>query len=411
VTAAALALLAPPTAAQRDALRATLLQAHAAYPLYRERMAAAEVTPELIRADPLAALARLPPFEPCQIDRLAREALAARAHDLGGVEFSSGTLGPPKRRVLSEEDVARDAALLTELMHRAGVRAGDRVAAVEVGVTSLAVAFLEGCERLGVHATAAIALLPPFDPTPLCRFAPSVLIATPSVLSHVLPCLARGDIRPRLTIYNGDRLPRHVGAALRAAGVGVRSLYGLTETSALGVECPAERGVHLAPHVLAETRVANGAHELVVTPTGFAMPLLRYPTGDRVRVLRGRCPCGWQTPRVQVLGRLGQHVALFDAKFTVGELEALLPEAVGGIVQVVLSSAAHGRERLTVRLPAEARPLLPEIRQRLCAHPQLEFLVRAGLVDLRCAFVEPPLRRKVPRVLDRRRGVSHGGAE
>jgi hypothetical protein len=37
--------------------------------------------------------------------------------------------------------------------------------------------------------------------------------------------------------------------------------------------------------------------------------------------------------------------------------------------------------------------------------------VRAGLVDLRCAFVEPPLRRKVPRVLDRRRGVSHGGAE
>ncbi len=409
MTTAALALLAPPTAAQRDALRATLLQAHAAYPLYRERMAAAGVTPELIRADPVAALARLPPFDLSQIDRLVREALAARAHDLGGVEFSSGTSGPPKRRVLSEEDVARDAALLTELMHRAGVRAEDRVAAVEVGVTPLAVAFLEGCERLGVRVAAALALSPPFDPAPLRRFAPSALIATPSLLTRLLPHLTTGEIRPRLAIYNGDCLPRRVGDALHAAGVGVRSLYGLTETSALGVECPAERGVHLAPHVLAETRVTDGARELVVTPTGFDMPLLRYPTGDRVRVRRGRCPCGWRTPRVQVVGRLGQHFALFDAKFTVEELEALLPAAAGGIVQVVLSGAAHGRERLTVRLPAEARALLPEIRQRLCAHPQLEFLVRAGLVELRCAFVAPQRRRKVPRVLDRRRSVAHVG--
>ncbi len=404
-----LALLAPPSVAQRDALRATLLQAQAVYPLYRERMAAAGVTPDLIRTDPTAALAQMPVFEPRWMERLAHEALTARAHDLGGVEVSSGTAGPPKRRVLSEEDVARDAALLTELMHRAGVRAGDRVAAVDVSVTPLAVAFLEGCERLGVRATAAIALPPPFDPAPLCRFAPSVLVATPSLLTRLLPHVVRDDLRPRLVIYNGDRLPQQAGVALRAAGVGVRSLYGLTETSVLGVECPAERGVHLAPHVLAETRVTDGARELVVTPTGFDMPLLRYPTGDRVRVLRGRCPCGWRTPRVQVLGRIGAQFSLFGTKFTLEELEALLPEGAGEIVQVVLSSAAHGRERISLRLPVGARALWPEIRHRLCAHPQLEFLLHAGLVELRCAFVEPPLRRKVPRVLDRRRGVRHVG--
>jgi len=44
------ALLAPPSTAQRDALRATLLYAHAAYPLYREQMLAAGVTPALIEA-------------------------------------------------------------------------------------------------------------------------------------------------------------------------------------------------------------------------------------------------------------------------------------------------------------------------------------------------------------------------
>lgn len=404
--AATLALLAPPTAAQLDALRAALLQAQAIYPLYREQMAAAGVTPALVAADPLAALARLPVFDLHALDRLAREALAARAHDLGGVELSSGTGGPPKRRVLSEEDVARDAALLTELMHRAGVRGDDRVAAVEVGVTPLTVAFLEACERLGVRAAAAIALPPPCDPAPVLRFAPSALIATPSVLVRLLPHLLATGRLPRLVIYNGERLPRHTAATLRAAGVGVRSLYGLTETSALGVECPAERGVHLAPHVLAETRVVDGVHELVVTPTGFSMPLLRYPTGDRVRVVRGRCRCGWRTPRVQVLGRFGPAFALFDAKFTPDELEALLPEEAGGLVQVVLSSLAGGRERLTLRLPLAARGLLPEVRRRLQAHPQLAFLLSAGLVQLRCTVGPTPAGRKLPRVVDRRRSVS-----
>lgn len=401
------ALLAPPSTAQRDALRATLLYAHAAYPLYREQMLAAGVTPALIEAEPPAALARLPVFDPRRLDRLVREALAVRAHDLGGVELSSGTTGPPKRRVLSEEDVARDTALLTELMHRAGVHGDDRVAAVEVSVTPLVVAFLEACERLGARAAVAIALPPPFDPAPVLCVAPSVLITTPSVLVRLLPCLLDGGRPPRLVIYNGEGLPQHVATTLRAAGIGVRSLYGLTETSALGVECPAERGVHLAPHVLAETRVVDGAHELVVTPTGFSMPLLRYPTGDRVRALRGRCPCGWHTPRVQLLGRIGQVFALFDAKFTPEELEALLPAETGGLVQVVLSSLAGGREQLTLRLPATARGLLPEVRRRLHAHPQLAFLLSTGLVQLRCTVAPPPAGRKLPRVVDWRRSVPY----
>src|SRR3712207_7284481 len=59
-------------------------------------------------------------------------------------------------RSLSEEDVALDAALLTRLLRLAGVHAGDRTATVELAVTPLAAAFLDGCERLGVRDSTAL---------------------------------------------------------------------------------------------------------------------------------------------------------------------------------------------------------------------------------------------------------------
>ncbi len=134
-------LLAPPPPGQRDALRATLLHA-GRLAVYAEGFRHAGVTDDQIRADPLDALENLPLFAPDMLPLLVRQSLACRRHDLGGVELSSGTGGSAKRRILSEEDVTLDAALLTRLLHVAGVQAGDRVAAVELAVTPLAAAFL-----------------------------------------------------------------------------------------------------------------------------------------------------------------------------------------------------------------------------------------------------------------------------
>ncbi|MGH2600798.1 MAG: phenylacetate--CoA ligase family protein, partial [Dehalococcoidia bacterium] len=307
-----LRLLAPITAGQRDSLRATLLRT-VRLPVYVEAFARAGVDEEQIRADPLRSLARLPLFTPEMQAPLARQSLEQRRHDLGGVELSSGTGGPPKRRILSEEDVALDAALLTRLLHLAGIRPDDRVVAMELAVTPLASAFLEGCERLGVRDSTAVAWRPGADLTPLSRLAPSVLIAPPSLLEHL------GEPPPglRLVIYNGDRLSDQAEARLRLAGVGVCSLYGLTETSALGVGC-STGGVHLAPEqALFELRPLDTDHELIVTTLGFSMPLVRYPSGDRVRSLPGGCPCGSARPWVEVLGRLGNRFSLFEVETSV----------------------------------------------------------------------------------------------
>ncbi len=452
------AFLARPSAAQIDALRATLSTALTAYASYRETAARHGVTLDLARRDPLDALARLPLFDPAAINHLADEALTARGHDLGGVELSSGTSGgAPKRRVLSEEDVSLDAALLTRLMRLAGVRAGDRVAAVDVSPSPLSLAFLEACERLGARESVALALMPAASVDAVHRLDPTVLIASPSMLrqlaaetgSHpprptvdcrlrIAACeVGQGPSRTphaarrsqesgaltgrsdgaavcpslRLIIYNGERLPERLAGVFRSRGVGVRSLYGLTETSALGVACAAEQGVHLCPdHALAEVRTTERAQELIVTTLGFSMPLLRYPTGDRVRVLRGRCPCGSPWPRVEILGRLGDRFSLYELKFTPEEFQALLLEEPGDTLQIVLDLDAAGRERMTFRVTEACRARLRggELRRRLCTHPLLDYLLHAGLVRVRLGRL-PLTNGRKPRALIDRRGHGHDG--
>ncbi|MFN8559560.1 MAG: hypothetical protein U0531_20215 [Dehalococcoidia bacterium] len=119
-----------PTPEQIDALRGTLATAWG-YRSYRDCFAAAGIG-AVADADPLATLAALPPFDPPAVNRLASEALALRAFDLGGVEVTSGTTGAPKRRVFSEEDVRLDAVRVTRLLRLAGVRAEDRAAAMDL---------------------------------------------------------------------------------------------------------------------------------------------------------------------------------------------------------------------------------------------------------------------------------------
>jgi len=400
-------LLAPPTPGQRDALRTTLLAA-GRLPLYAEAFARAGVTERCIRADPVGALQALPVFAAEAQSRLAQESLAERSHDLGGLEISSGTGGASKRRVLSEEDVALDGALLARLFRVAGVEPGDRVVAVELAVTPLAAAFLEGCERLGVRDSVALAWRPGSDPQPLRRLAPSVLIAPPSLLEQMQPPLPG----VRLVIYNGDHLAEPVARRLGEQGIGVRSLYGLTETSALGVSCVAEGGIHLAPrHALHELRPVEAGLELIVTTLGFSMPLLRYPTADRVRPLPGRCRCRVAWPRIDLLGRLGARFAVFEVETSVDDLRTTLDLTPHELLQVELTDSADGGVRMSLHLPAATRGRWPAMRARLRDHPLLGYLVATRLLQVRLRTQKQADARKRALLLDRRlaRGRPNAG--
>lgn len=96
------------------------------------------------------------------------------------------------------------------------------------------------------------------------------------------------------------------------------SLYFSAECREMYAECPAHAGLHLwmdgAIHeivpeageaLFVDEAPAGTEGEYVVTTLGEALPLVRYRTGDRIRVEATEpCACGITHPRVRFLGRV-----------------------------------------------------------------------------------------------------------
>lgn len=97
------------------------------------------------------------------------------------------------------------------------------------------------------------------------------------------------------------------------------SVYFSAECREMYAECPAHDGLHLwmdgAIHEIlpdgateaqfVDETAAGVEGEYVVTTCDEALPLVRYRTGDRIRVVStAPCACGITHPRVQFLGRL-----------------------------------------------------------------------------------------------------------
>lgn len=103
--------------------------------------------------------------------------------------------------------------------------------------------------------------------------------------------------------------------------------YGSREMGLGGaVTCPAFEGMHLRendvyPEIIGEdgrTLPRGEWGELVITTMqADAMPLVRYRTGDRTRILREDCPCGSRLCRIDRVTRLGESgdMAVLDDIF------------------------------------------------------------------------------------------------
>jgi len=87
--------------------------------------------------------------------------------------------------------------------------------------------------------------------------------------------------------------------------------YGFSEAQRIGFRCKyldkmSPRFFHPIPLYFYETINPEEESELVVTHlhTNSAFPLIRYKTGDSVRLETINCPCG-QNQRIEVVGRIG----------------------------------------------------------------------------------------------------------
>lgn len=201
-----------------------------------------------------------------------------------------------------------------ELWRRAGVQARDRILFPTPfqGRSGAWISF-EGAARLGCACLPPGLLEPPALARALPQFRPTVLAGRPDDLATLAREAAADDVEAaRLGVRRLILCGPH-DAAARASletlwGAECFDRYGLTEAGSVAGECQAHgEGLHLVGGAFIAECIepATGAPvpdgepgELVLTTLGrWSRPIIRYRTGDQVRLVhRRRCACGLEGP-------------------------------------------------------------------------------------------------------------------
>ena len=397
-----------------DSLRRQMLFAHDSFESCRDSFLRCGIARrDIAEKDPLALLRRLPTLMGGSFRDLVDETIRA-AGDAVDIEVSSGTTGPPKRRIITRRDAEAETAVLARLLAVPGIGPGDSVACLDTGPLTLMVSFTEALDRLRVDDYWALSVCLDEEATVdgLLALDPTVIITIPSILDRILDPLSarlrRQPQRLRKIVYVGEKMRDATRRSLESdLGLEVFAYYGASETSALGIEC----GAHAGIHILTDWNVVEIAGEgpegqaLITTLEREGLPLFRYALGDVLRAREGECPCGLAYPRIDVLGRTDGTVSVLGVKLTYDTVRraALWPVEYGGPIGVELNG--NGRDRMSVTLPhslqADETAIVRAMRTR---EPDLAYLVSSGFLELEVSFVDKRglESRKTPRIVDRR---------
>ncbi len=198
-----------------------------------------------------------------------------------------------------------------------------------------------GAQRLGALAISGGAMTSEQRVRTLLDLRATVLMSTPTyalrlagVATGLGIALESSDIR--VTLHAGEP-----GASIPATRSAIESAYsaacfdhtGMTELGPTGFSCSQRDGIHaIESEFIFEVLDSAGRPalegELVATNLGrWGMPLVRYRTGDRVRVSREPCSCG--SPFLKLVGGIEGRV---DDMFTVRGVN-LYPSQVEDIVR------------------------------------------------------------------------------
>ncbi len=164
----------------------------------------------------------------------------------------------------------------------------------------------------------------------------------------------------KFALFGGEPLDPYREFLTKAFGVEPIEMYNLTEFICPAIECHRHDGMHLwmdicIPEIISESELeresGNDAYtpkalplwkaeqglrgEYVLTTFGEVLPLIRYRTGDLIKVVGTEpCQCGITHPRIKVPRRSDATICLGAVRFPASELDQkLLAKTIHGEVQ------------------------------------------------------------------------------
>jgi len=259
------------------------------------------------------------------------------------VHQTSGTSGAPLRWLDTQESWEWWARCWGLVLRGAGVGPADRVFfPFSFGLFIGFWAGFEGARALGALAIPGGGQDSPTRLAWMEALGATVLVCTPSYALHLVEVAReRGvDLRRlsvRTTVHAGEP-----GAGIPAVRARIEEAWnartfdhgGMTEMGAYGYECAEQAGLHVneSEFILEVLDPATGRAttdgELVLTNLGrVSSPVVRYRTGDHVRLARAACGCGRTFRRLEggILGRLDDMLIVRGVN--------VFPAAIEGVVR------------------------------------------------------------------------------
>lgn len=348
------------------------------------------------------------------------------------IDFSStsGTLGKPVNFGLTDKDLERLAYNEAISFACAGVKKGDVVQLMTTMDRKFmaGLAYFLGIRKLGAGVIRTGAGIPEFQWDSILINNPSYLVTVPSFLLKMIDFAQKNNIDLKKTsvkaavcigesLRNQDFSPSELARKITSRwNIQLFSTYASTEMSTAFTECEFGQGGHLHPElIIAEVvdhennPVAEGeTGELTVTPLGIeGLPLLRFKTGDLVKIHTDRCSCGRNTPRIgPVLGRTGHMIkykgttiyppAMHDALNTFDEIKGHV---------IIIQSSEIGTDDILIKIATENTT--DTFLQRVNDHFRAKLRVTAGIEIISLEelnkLIFPAQNRKPQTVIDRRK--------
>lgn len=238
------------------------------------------------------------------------------------IHQTSGTTGQPFRCLDTPESWNWWTRCWTSVYEAAGVTRRDRVFfAFSFGPFIGFWSGYEAAQRIGALAFPGGGMTSHQRAKAIVENDISVLVCTPTYALHLAEVAQEEEIdiassNVRITIHAGEPgagLPSTKARLEKAWAARCYDHAGATEVGAWGYECQEQAGLHLNEGefifevIDPETGGQAQEGELVITNLGrIGMPVIRYRTGDRVKLAEGPCPCGRGFRRLEggVIGRI-----------------------------------------------------------------------------------------------------------
>lgn len=374
-------------------------------------------------------LQRIPVTTKTQLQEYNDDFFCVPMHKIIDYATTSGTLGSPVTFGLTDDDLERLAYNEAISFACAGVAEGDVVQLM----TTLdrrfmaGMAYFLGLRKLKAGVIRVGAGIPELQWDSILKYKPKYLVAVPSFLLKMIEYAEQHGIDYNASSVSGVIC---IGESLRNQdfsnsvlakiitdkwNVNLFSTYASTEMSTAFTECEHFQGGHHHPELIItevlddnNQPVADGQNgELTITTLGVeGMPLLRFKTGDIVKLHHENCACGRNTLRVgPVVGRK-EHMIKYKGT-------TLYPPAMHDLLNYFAAVQNHvieistndlGTDEILIKIASKnnSEELLTQIkdhfRAKLRVTPKVEFVP----IEILSKIIFTPMSRKPITFIDKR---------